>query len=401
MSTTPWIRDLARRTDEAPDRLASWLEQGLLDDGVERPDGAPTAGDVERIRLLRDLLRRGLPEADAIRAVQEHRRTVDRYVEQWLDTAARTHSMRDAADESGIDPNLAAELLTSAGLGSNDRLSEADLQALSRLQVALDAGLTPEAMVQLLRVYGDAVQRIAEAEIRLFQVHVYERLRSEGLDEAQLNDLSRSAGGTLRSLVEPTLLYFHRRAWAVAMRENLAMHVASEAGRPTIDDTGRMPSAVVFIDLCGFTSLTATMGDAVAAEVIDRFATIVRRAVQNSPGHVVKQIGDEFMLVFPDATAAVHCALDVEKVVTTQPRFPSVRAGVHWGGILYRDGDYVGTNVNLASRLAAEAEPHQILVTGTVVREAGRAGRDLAFTPLGPRVLRGIPEEIDVFDVAR
>lgn len=397
MNTTLWLRDLSRRIGEPPERLAWWMEQGLLDDIPERHDSTPTAGEIERVRLLQGLLLQGLPEPDAIQAVRDHGRTVDRYVDRWLDTRERTHSVDEAARRHGVDAKLAAELLASAGLASNDRLTDADLDAINRLQVALDAGLTPDAMTQLLRVYGDAVQRIAEAEIRLFQVHVYERLRASGLDDDELNDRSQSAGGTLRSLVEPTLLYFHRRAWAAAMRENLAMHVASEVGRPAIDDAGRMPSAVVFIDLCGFTSLTATMGDAVAAEVIDRFAGIVRRAVQNSPGHVVKQIGDEFMLIFPDAAAAVRCALDVERGVTGQARFPSCRAGVHWGSILYRDGDYVGTNVNLAHRLAAEAEPHQILVTGTVVHEAGQAGSDLSFTSLGPRQLRGIPDTVPVY----
>jgi adenylate cyclase len=230
VSTTPWIRDLARRTGETPDRLACWLEQGLLDGTPERHDSAPAAGEIERVRLLQGLLRRGLPEPEAIQAVRDHGRTVDRYVERWLDTRERTHSMKEVADQTGIDPKLASELLASAGLGTNDRLTGADLEAISRLQMALDAGLTPDAMTQLLRVYGDAVQRIAEAEIRLFQVHVYERLRSEGLADDELSDRSQSAGGTLRSLVEPTLLYFHRRARSAAWPSTMAED-SSDAGR--------------------------------------------------------------------------------------------------------------------------------------------------------------------------
>ena len=35
-----------------------------------------------------------------------------------------------------------------------------------------------------------------------------------------------------------------------------------------------------------------------------------------------------------------------------EPQFPAVRAGIHWGDLLYREGDYVGSNVNIAARLA-------------------------------------------------
>jgi class 3 adenylate cyclase len=51
---------------------------------------------------------------------------------------------------------------------------------------------------------------------------------------------------------------------------------------------------------------------------------------------------------------------------------------VHWGPVLYREGDYLGAGVNLAARLVAVAERHQVLVSAAVrERVADLAGVEL------------------------
>jgi YHS domain-containing protein len=65
--------------------------------------------------------------------------------------------------------------------------------------------------------------------------------------------------------------------------------------------------------------------------------------------------------------------------------------------MLYREGDYVGTVVNTASRLATEADRHQILVTADVRRgAAGAAG--VEFVPIGQKRLKGVPEDVELFE---
>ena len=53
--------------------------------------------------------------------------------------------------------------------------------------------------------------------------------------------------------------------------------------------------------------------------------------------------------------SAVACALEIDRRSTTEPQFTAVRGGVHFGPVLYREGGYVGSNVNIASRVAGEA----------------------------------------------
>lgn len=81
------------------------------------------------------------------------------------------------------------------------------------LRVALEMGMPPEALLQLTRVLNDALTRVAETETRLFHFYVHEQLRSQGLTGANLNAATDELSGPLKELIEPAILYFHRKAW--------------------------------------------------------------------------------------------------------------------------------------------------------------------------------------------
>jgi class 3 adenylate cyclase len=70
--------------------------------------------------------------------------------------------------------------------------------------------------------------------------------------------------------------------------------------------------------------------------VVERFGELVRDGAAACSGQVVKQIGDEFMLVFPTGTAAVRCGLAIRDLAAAEPRFPALRLGAHAGSVLYR-----------------------------------------------------------------
>jgi adenylate cyclase len=73
------------------------------------------------------------------------------------------------------------------------------------------------------------------------------------------------------------------------------------------------------------------------------------------------------------------------------------RIAVHYGNALYRDGDYYGRDVNIASRVGARAAGAEVLVTRSVVEQA-RA--DLEFERIGDVRLKGFTESTEIF-VAR
>ena len=140
------------------------------------------------------------------------------------------------------------------------------------------------------------------------------------------------------------------------------------------------------------------MGDTVAAKIVERLSELVREETARFDGRIVDRVGDGFLLVFPDTRAAVHCALEIERRTAAEPQFPAVRGAVHWGDVLYQEGGYIGGSLNIASRVATQATPHQILATGAARSEIGSLAA-VRFTPLGKRRLKGLAEELELFEV--
>ena len=152
----------------------------------------------------------------------------------------------------------------------------------------------------------------------------------------------------------------------------------------------------VFVDLAGFTALTEAHGDDSAADLAGRFAALARSELRTGES-LVKSIGDAVMLRAPDPAAGLALVGRICGRADTQQGFPELRAGLHHGAAVHRDGDWFGAAVNLTARVAAEAGPGQVLCTA-VVAEAARANA-LPVSALGARRLRHVAEPVDLFAV--
>lgn len=396
--TTLTLAELAELTGEDAATLATYADLGILADEPQY-----TTSDVERIRLVQVLCRRGIDPAAVGAALARQLDAFERYLAQlYPDNDYPSITLAEAAARTGIDVALLHRVRDAGGLGGPaDRLTEADVEAMRAITVGISAGFPEDALLQLVRVYADALNRVADAEARLFHFYVHERLKAEGLSDDALEAATVGSIAQVVGLVEPAILYFHRRGLNRAVRDDLALHLAEDVGLlPPDDETGRLFAAVAFIDLARFTALTDAMGDAAAADVLNRFSDLVRRCALAHDGRIVKQIGDEFMLVFGDPRSAVGFALDVRDAAVAEPRFLGHRQGVHWGPVLYRDGDYYGATVNVAARIVAEAGTDRVLVSGALCRELADPG-DVEFTAAGRRSLKHVSEPVDVFDVRR
>jgi class 3 adenylate cyclase/YHS domain-containing protein len=199
-------------------------------------------------------------------------------------------------------------------------------------------------------------------------------------------------------LMEPTVVYFHRKGRERAMAEDMMLHLAEEATTPS-EVPGEFVRAFLFVDMSSFTPMTEAMGDPAAAEVVERFAELVRDGAARCSGQVFKQIGDEFMLVFPDGQCAAMCGLVIQETAEVEPRFPALRMGAHVGSAIFREGDYIGTAVNTAARVAAAATRHQFLVTDAVREQLGDL--DIDVEAFGARRLKGLSEEVELFELHR
>jgi class 3 adenylate cyclase len=390
------LEQLARYTGEPGERLRDWQARGII--GDSSLDDL-TVFDVERVKLVQLFLRRGL-DLDGIAEGMQSGIFDWFYNFPWRDTGGPLYSLAEAAETIGADlPTLQRFREAMGYTSSDDVVSEEELALMRGWRVAAQAGVPEDAMIEMIRVYTDSLDRVAEAEQRLYRFYVQQPLEEEGLSPQELLARSTAAADQLNPLIEPIILYFHKRGLQRAVREDAVMTLAERRGLlKRAQSPADIQAAVVFIDLSSFTPLAEAMGDVAAAGVLERFSRIVRGSVAAWGGRVVKQIGDAFMLVFTDARSAVVCALEIETQADKEPHFPAVRAGMHWGTVLYREGDYVGSNVNIASRIANEAQRHQVLLTAAVRKEA-RELPAVEFRRLGKRKLKGLSGSFEVFEV--
>ncbi|MBI3756652.1 MAG: adenylate/guanylate cyclase domain-containing protein [Deltaproteobacteria bacterium] len=136
---------------------------------------------------------------------------------------------------------------------------------------------------------------------------------------------------------------------------------------PPAADGSRKLTALMFTDIVGF---SRQMG-ANEAHMLRRLAVhnqLIQHAVTEHHGHVIKTIGDAFLVDFPSVVNAVQCAQHIqqqfklhnaEKEATEQIH---IRIGVHLGDIVQQDGDVFGDGVNVASRLQGLAAPDTICI---------------------------------------
>jgi class 3 adenylate cyclase len=354
--------------------------------------------DVERVRLIQFFERRQVPLETIARAEREEEILGSVLEFLFPHGFGPTYSLAQATDIVGLDAELARRLTEAAGTG-DDPLDEHDLKMLREAKVAVDAGFPEAALVQLARVYADAQSRVAEAEVHLFHFYVHEGLKAAGLSGRELRHRRKSVREQLSPVAELLIRHFHRKAMMKAVREDMMLHLTGDPSRPAQRDRpAQLRLAIVFLDISSYTPMTEVMGDAVAAKIVERFSELVREAVARFEGRIVDRLGDAYLLVFPDPRAAVRCALEIEGRTAAEPQFPAVRGAVHWGDVLYQEGGYVGGSLNIASRVATQATPHQILATAAARSEIGSLG-GVRLVRLGNRPLKGLAQEIELFEV--
>ena len=107
----------------------------------------------------------------------------------------------------------------------------------------------------------------------------------------------------------------------------------------------------------------------------------------------MKYIGDEVMFLAPEILSAAEVATELLLRVADDPVLESARAGVAYGSVLSRDGDYFGSTVNLAARLVDKAKPGSVLLTGDGASDCPGA------VSKGKRRLRDLPERVDTWRI--
>lgn len=152
--------------------------------------------------------------------------------------------------------------------------------------------------------------------------------------------------------------------------------------------------AVLFTDLVGSTAMTSRLGDELAQALVRQHDSIVRAALGEHGGTLVKHTGDGAMASFPSVSAALRAALDVQRAAAsvTVGQVLQLRIGINAGEPVADGRDLFGTVVQMAARLCDAAQPGEVLVSN-VVRELA-AGKGFTLVPAGDRDLKGFTDPV-------
>ena len=383
------IKQLAKLSGVPTREIQAYRKRKLLDpDG----DGVLDEMDVLRLRLLRHY--RGLGHSvDELQKAIEEREPFVLYADLLWGGDTDTLTLEEASAEADVPVDAVRTLMRAVGLGGS--IPRDDMRFLEMVKELVEGGIPLKMLLDLARVYGDTLRRLAQAEVRMMRDFHVESGRSSLLKSREQSQRLQELHELLGPIVEPLLLTVHRRHLLHAsVQEAVADLEAAERG----DDRATLEATIVFVDLASFTSLARVHGDETAADILDRFDELVRRLLEEHSGTLVKQIGDAFMLVFTEPQAALEFAVHLDAAASAEPNFPAVRTGVNSGPVLYRVGDYVGNTVNIAARIAALAGANEIYVTQAV---ADTVGDTVTLVSAGRFELAGVESPVELWRVDR
>ncbi len=180
------------------------------------------------------------------------------------------------------------------------------------------------------------------------------------------------------------LLILERMEWsdqATTAAEVTALQMfrdlfASEALRPG-EQISVGTLTVLFTDLRHSTQLYREIGDATAFGRVMSHFDVVRKAIAEHDGAIVKTIGDAVMAVFRSAADGLLAMLEVQQALAA-PADGSVplqlKAGLNTGpciAVTLNDRlDYFGSTVNMAARLEALSSGSDVIISRSVYEDA-------------------------------
>lgn len=175
--------------------------------------------------------------------------------------------------------------------------------------------------------------------------------------------------------------------------------LAASAG-PTSAHSARATKTFMFTDIVKSTNLVEAIGDEAWEDLLRWHDQTLRSLFAGHGGEEINHAGDGFFVAFPDATAAVDCAVAIQRTLADHRRAqgfaPQVRIGLHASEATRRGRDYGGKGVHEAARIAALADGGEILASLKTLADS-----PARFAVSEPRsvALKGISEPLPVVTI--
>ena len=360
--------------------------------GLYDPAAEDAGAQLELLQFLADEIGASIPE---MARASERGGLLSLGAFRSIGAGRDRYTMSEAVAEAGVDLDFAVQLWRCAGFPEprpfERRFGPPDIE-MFRLFFALASFVDGDLVLQLVRTVGEAVSRIAEAEVAMMRSNI----------EAPLTQTARYAD-VARTYVAVANELFPRAAEAI---DTLHRHHLLAIGQ-RYTDGGSRPSrlnlvelAVGFADLAGYTNMWHEEEPHDLALMLARFEATTGDLIAGAGANVVKRIGDAVMFVTSAPGIACGLALDLlEKCAAAE--LPKLRVGLAFGDVMVRQGDFYGRTVNLAARLVASAEAGTALTDRTLYDRLSRVRGGYTFMPSGKYHLAGFVEPVEGFQLLR
>ena len=157
----------------------------------------------------------------------------------------------------------------------------------------------------------------------------------------------------------------------------------------------RVLVTVMFTDIVSSTERAVAVGDRHWRELLEGYVDVARRQLERFRGREIDVAGDGLFAIFDGPARAIRCACAIRDAVHQLGL--EVRAGLHTGECEIAGSKVSGIAVHTGARIAAAAQPQEIMVSGTV-RDLV-AGSGIRFDDRGSHVLKGVPGDWPLFAV--
>jgi class 3 adenylate cyclase len=157
-------------------------------------------------------------------------------------------------------------------------------------------------------------------------------------------------------------------------------------------------AVILFADIAGSTSLTERIGDRAFRDHARTLDHSLREIIRSREGTPVEGtlLGDGVLAVFGSARNAIWAAGECSAAAEASGL--QLHLGLHAGDVIREAGNVFGGAVNIAARIAAAAQPGELLVSQTV-RDLARTSAGVEFTDRGRRRLKGVDGQHRLFAV--
>jgi class 3 adenylate cyclase/pimeloyl-ACP methyl ester carboxylesterase len=175
----------------------------------------------------------------------------------------------------------------------------------------------------------------------------------------------------------------------------------SSLQKPSAPIRGPAGTAIIlFADIADSTALTERLGDSAFRAKARELDDALRTKVHEHGGTAIegKLLGDGVLATFASARDAIECAQACRD--SGDGAGLPLHLGLHAGDVLREEGNVFGGAVNIASRIADESAPGEVLVSD-IVRGLARTSAGVTFEERGEHALKGIAEPQKVFAVRK